>query len=138
MGWLTIASYCLICLSNVKVNLSVQNRAVLRYLNMTKLRNFATFTFTSWQEKDLKVVLLVYESWWEVCIMKNALNRKGWFALVFGGHPKVYCVFFVVFLNLSNPITVQQKEARLLFSNGFKSIIHEASYVARSCTDRVI
>jgi len=46
--------------------------------------------------------------------MKNALNRKGWCALVFSGPSTSGLLFFVVFLNSSNPFTVQQKEATLL------------------------
>ena len=89
-SWLTIVSDCLLCFNNVKVNLSVQNRAMLRYLSMTELRIFATFTFTSRHDEDLNIVLLGYESWWEMCIMKNDLNRKRWCALVFGGSSKIW------------------------------------------------
>jgi hypothetical protein len=62
---------------------------MLRYLSMTELRIFATFTFTSRHDEDLNIVLLGYESWWEMCIMKNDLNRKRWCALVFGVSSKI-------------------------------------------------
>jgi len=48
--------------NDVKVILSIQIGAVIRYLHTRELQSFATFTYTSRHGEYLNVVLLGYES----------------------------------------------------------------------------
>ena len=103
-SWLTKISDCMLCLNNVKVILSIHIRAVIRYLHMTELRAFATVTFTSRHGEDLNVVLLGYESWREVCVMKSAFNRNGWRVFAFGVSSECWLRFFRNFPQFVKPI----------------------------------